>query len=338
MTTQTAAMVSDFYGKEVQKTEDLIFDACCVADYDLALLRPITNEVKERRYGCGSPLPPALSGCTVLDLGCGAGIDVYIAAQLVGPHGKVIGVDMTPEQLDIARRNLAPIMANIGYQTPNVEFLEGRIEEIPVPSGSVDVVISNCVINLSEDKERVFREIWRVLKPGGEFYIADIVADRRIPAHLKDDKRLYSECLSGAAYIGDLRRTMRRAGFEDTRVVKDRKLNDVIEGIYFSSVLLRGFKVALEDQCEDYGQVAVYRGTLPNAAQNFLLDLGHDFPAGAAVRVCKNTADMITQSRYSAHFAVSPEMFHMGLFDCGPKDGASTQELAQRPVASGACC
>ena len=323
MSTTTTAMVSQFYGEEVSKTEDLLFDACCVADYDLRLLGPITSEVKERRYGCGSPLPPLLEGRTVLDLGCGAGIDVFIAAQLVGPRGRVIGADMTPAQLEVARRNVAPIMANIGYAEPNVEFVDCRIEALPLPDASVDVVISNCVINLSEDKSAVFREIGRVLKPGGEFYIADIVSDRRIPARLAADRRLYSECLTGAAYMGDLTRIMRAAGFLDVRVVQDRPLRDVIEGIHFSSVLLRGFRLDLEDQCEDYGQVAVYRGTIPDRADRFALDGGHDFRAGEPVRVCKNTADMILGSRFAPHFAVSAEMFHMGLFDCSPKTAAT---------------
>lgn len=339
ITDTTSEFVSKFYGQEVQKTEDLIFDACCVADYDLSLLTPITNEVKERRYGCGSPLPELLNGLTVLDLGSGAGIDVFIAAQLVGPQGRVIGVDMTDEQLDIARRNVDPIMKNIGYEKSNVEFLKGRIEEIPVESGTVDVVISNCVINLSENKEAVFKEIWRVLKPGGEFYIADIVADRRIPARLAADERLYSECLTGAAYMGDLTRIMRRAGFQDVRVVKDRLLDDVIEGIHFSSATLRGFKIDLEDQCEDYGQVAVYRGTMPEHKASFALDLGHDFRAGDPMRVCKNTADMIQQSRFAPHFAVSAEMFHMGLFDCSPAVAESTTANAEADTGiTGSCC
>jgi len=310
--------LSEFYGKTVQKTEDLNFDACCVAEYDLALLRPITDEVKERRYGCGSPIPLALEGRTVLDLGCGAGIDCFIAAQLVGPSGRVIGVDMTDEQLEIARRNIAPIMENLGYTAPNVEFVKARIEELPIESNSMDVVISNCVINLSADKERVFAEIWRVLKPGGEFYISDIVADRRIPEHLIRDQRLYSECLSGAAYTGDLDRTMRRGGFNDVRAVSRRPLGDVIEGIYFDAVNLRGFKVALEEHCEDYGQVAVYRGTLPGRTTEFNLDLSHLFKAGRPERVCKNTADMLRQSRYAPYFVVSEELFHMGRFDCSP--------------------
>ena len=331
----TQEFLSEFYGKTVQKTEDLIFDACCVAEYDLALLGPITDEVKARRYGCGSPIPAVLDGCTVLDLGSGAGIDCFIAAQLVGPDGKVIGVDMTDEQLEVARRNIAPIMTNIGFERPNVEFRKGRIEEIPVDDASLDVVISNCVINLSSDKTTVFKEIWRALKPGGEFYISDIIADRRIPAALEADERLYSECLSGAAYFGDLRRTMRAAGFEDVRVVSERPLGDVIEGIHFSAVNLRGFKVALEDECEDYGQVAVYRGTIPNQEASFLLDSGHLFKAGKAERVCKNTADMLTQSRYSQHFVVSPELFHMGIFDCGPSDDAADDT---DQIVIGKCC
>jgi arsenite methyltransferase len=332
----TQEFVSEFYGKTVQKTEDLIFDACCVAEYDLALLGPITNEVKEKRYGCGSPIPAALEGCTVLDLGSGAGIDCFIAAQMVGPKGRVIGVDMTDEQLDIARRNIDPIMKNIGYETPNVEFLKGRIEEIPVESGTVDAVISNCVINLSTNKVQIFREILRILKPGGEFYISDIISDRRIPAHLQSNELLWSECLSGAAYFGDLVRIMREAGFNDVRVVSERPLNDTVEGVHFSAVNLRGFKVALEDQCEDYGQVAVYKGTIDGKAEGFTLDSGHYFRSGTAVRVCKNTADMLVGSRYAKHFAVSPEMFHMGIFDCSP-DAAETTDAEGNALISNCC-
>lgn len=318
----THDIVSAFYGREVEKTSDLIFDACCVADYTPSLLEPLTDEVKARRYGCGSPLPPLLEGTQVLDLGCGAGIDVFIAAQLVGERGHVVGVDMTSEQLEIARRNVLPIMRNIGCETPNVDFMEGKIESLPLEDGQIDVVISNCVINLSEDKEQVFSEIHRVLKHGGELFIADIVADRRIPAHLKADKRLYSECLSGAAYLTDLIRIMRDAGFSDARLVQCRSLSDVIEGIRFESVILRAFKLPLEEACEDYGQVAVYRGTIPNHSERLEFDLGHVFDAGRAVRVCKNTADMLLGSRFSEHFMVSPELGHLGTFDCVPAAAA----------------
>ena len=328
--------VSEFYGKTVKRTEDLVFDACCVTDYDPALLDAIPDEVKDRRYGCGSPIPPALEGATVLDLGSGAGIDCFVAAQLVGPTGEVIGLDMTAEQLDVARRNVAPFMEKAGFAEPNVRFIEGKIESIPLEDNSVDVVMSNCVINLSPAKDRVFSEIRRVLKPGGEFYIADIVADRRIPERLRKDALLYSECLSGAAYAGDLRRIMHAAGFEDVRTVKSRRLNEVVDGIHFDSIVLRGFKLPLEDACEDYGQVAVYRGTLTTLPNAFVLNTGHNFPSGAAVRICKNTADMLLGGRYAAHFEVSAPMSHMGPFECGPSE-TSSDTSEELPAATGCC-
>lgn len=325
--------VSRYYGQEIQRTQDLKYDACCVADYDPELLKNLTQEVLEKRYGCGSPLPDALAGQTVLDLGCGAGADCYIAAQLVGPTGEVIGLDMTPAQLEVARRNVAPHMANFGYASPNVRFVDGLIEEIPLPDHSVDVVISNCVINLSADKQRVFDEIWRVLKPGGELYIADIVADRRVPARLMQDQELWSECLVGAAYYKDLSRMMAAAGFNDVRTVSARRLADVVEGIGFESRLIRAFKLELESECEDYGQVAIYKGTIAEHASYWTLDLSHVFRAGQAVRVCKNTADMLKGSRFAGHFVVSEPLQHLGPFDCGAPD----EHLAELPLAARCC-
>ena len=320
--------VSTYYGETVQKTDDLDYAACCVSDYDEGLTANLTDEVLERRYGCGSPLPDGLAGRTVLDLGCGAGADCFMAAQLAGPEGRVIGLDMTDEQLAVARRNIDPHMDNFGFDEPTTEFIEGRIEEIPLEEESVDVVISNCVINLSPDKQSVFAEIWRVLEPGGEFYISDIVADRRVPERLQRDEKLWSECLTGALYTEDLRRVEARAGFADTRVVDARKTGDTIEGIHFTSQVRRGFKLDLEDRCEDYGQVAVYRGTLPGHSRSWALDEGHYFPAGEPVRVCKNTADMLTESRFAAHFQVSEPLSHLGLFE---ECANVPEEFEQRP-------
>ena len=166
-------------GAVIEKTEDLQYDACCVTQYDQALLEHLTEEVRSKRYGCGSPLPDAIFGLSVLDLGCGAGCDVFIAARLVGPAGRVVGVDMTGEQLAVAKRNIEPITRNPGFDRANVEFKLGEIESLDFPDDSFDCVISNCVINLSTDKSAVLKEIYRVLKPGGEFLISDIVADRR---------------------------------------------------------------------------------------------------------------------------------------------------------------
>lgn len=323
--------VSEFYGQTVRQTDDLDFDACCVADYDPELTAKLTDEVLERRYGCGSPIPELLAGRIVVDLGSGAGADCFIASQLVGADGSVIGVDMTDEQLEVARRNIDPHMDRFGYDEPNVEFRKGIIEDVPVDDGVADVVISNCVINLSDKKEQVFDEIARILKPGGEFYISDIVADRRIPGKLKENDKLWNECLSGAAYVEDLRRMMQRAGFADVRTVESRGPTDVVRGIRFYSRTLRGFQLDLEDRCEDYGQVAVYRGTIPGHPTGWKFDEHHYFGAGDPVRVCRNTATMLSESRFGPHFHVSEPLAHLGPFDCSdelsPTDkqsGAST--------------
>jgi len=332
-------VIQDYYGKQMQNTESLEHDACCVTDYDSKLLKHITKEVKARRFGCGSPIPDEAFGLTVLDLGCGSGIDVFIASRLVGPAGKVIGVDMTIEQLEIARRNVDPIMKNLGYDTPNVEFILGEIEALKISDDSVDCVISNCVINLSLDKDAVFHEIYRVLKPGGEFLIADIVSDRRIPKELKNNPKLYSECLTGADYEGDFIKKMNSAGFSDVRQTYRRVVDDVIEGIRFRSIVFRGFKIDIEEHCEDYGQVAVYNGSAAGKPEEYSLDLNHLFKAGQPVRICKNTADIITKSRLASMFHVSDEIAHLGAFDCSCA-GASEMAMQEHPpeAESFGCC
>jgi arsenite methyltransferase len=144
-------------------------------------LRPILNEIHteilDRFYGCGSPIPSALEGATLLDLGCGTGRDAYMLAKLVGPNGRVIGLDMTDEQLDVARRHIDYHMKKFGYASPNVDFREGFMEDLAaagIADNSIDLVVSNCVINLSPNKEKVFSEILRVLKPSGELYFSDV--------------------------------------------------------------------------------------------------------------------------------------------------------------------
>jgi ubiquinone/menaquinone biosynthesis C-methylase UbiE len=296
------------------------------------MLTHLTAEVRDRRYGCESPIPDLLDGRTVVDLGSGAGADCFIAARVVGEHGRVVGVDMTPELLDIARRNIEPICRNLGYATPNVEFRQGLIEELPLDDDFADVVISNCVINLSPEKERIFREVWRVLRPGGELYISDIVADRRIGPDFDPDPRLHSECLTGAAYLGDLHRILRRAGFLSVRLVVRRGIAEVVDGVHFESVIVRGFKLDLEDASEDYGQVAVYRGTIPGKARSYALDLDNVFAAGQAVRVCKNTADILSTERFARHFAVSAPIAHLGRF------GAAARPVVQGGAEAGGCC
>ncbi|MDR0308716.1 MAG: methyltransferase domain-containing protein, partial [Coriobacteriales bacterium] len=218
-------MVKEYYGKTLTSNKDLQTSACCCAEDSLpyearALLPKIADEIIERFYGCGSPLPPLLSDMTVLDLGCGTGRDVYLASGLVGSGGKVIGVDMTDEQLEVARKYEDYQREQFGYCCSNVQLIQGYIEDLAtcgIADDSVDVVISNCVINLSPAKRQVFEEIYRVLKPGGELYFSDVFADRRIPYEVSSNAIARGECLGGAMYVEDFRRLMERVGFTDFR-------------------------------------------------------------------------------------------------------------------------
>ena len=337
--------VRHYYGQVLQSSADLKTSACCSIDavpaYLRALLAGLHPEVLERFYGCGSPLPPALEGKTVLDLGCGSGRDCYLLSKLVGPTGRVIGVDMTPEQLQIAVRHREWHAERFGYG--NVDFLHGHIENlqaIGVEDNSIDVVVSNCVINLSPEKPRVLAEIFRVLKPGGELYFSDVFADRRIPADLRHDPVLIGECLGGALYWEDFRRILQTLGCPDVRKVKqnpvsidDPEVFAKIGMVRFDSVTVRAFKMPLEDRCEDFGQLAVYLGSIGEHPHHFDLDDHHHFETHRPLRVCGNTADMLANSRYGQHFRLwGDKTRHFGLFDCAPG--------AQSPTAGSdaACC
>ncbi|MBI2301247.1 MAG: methyltransferase domain-containing protein [Armatimonadetes bacterium] len=343
--------IQTYYGRVLNGSSDLQTSACCCNGEGLtpsvrSALAEIDDEILTRFYGCGSPLPPALEGCTVLDLGCGTGRDAFIASCLVGPTGRVIGVDMTAEQLDVARRHVRHQTARFGYTAPNVEFRQGYIEELAalgIADNSVDVVISNCVVNLSPDKRAVFSEVFRVLKPGGELYFADVFAGRRVPAAFHTDPVLHGECLAGAMYREDFRRLLRDLGCLDYRTVTSRPIalnSPAVEArigmIDFYSETVRAFKLeGLEDLCEDYGQVAVYRGTIPDWPHHFDLDDHHRLITGKSMLVCGNTAAMLQETRFGRHFTVSGDRsVHFGPFDCAPAAGRPERPESQ----GGACC
>lgn len=176
--------------------------------------------------GCGNPtgIASLRAGETVLDLGSGAGFDAFLAARAVGATGRVIGVDMTPEMLQRARANQQRDRVH------NVEFRLGEIENLPVADRSVDVVLSNCVINLSPDKARVFAEAFRVLRPGGRLAISDIVAVRPMPAEVRADVALYTGCVAGAASVAELQAMLAAAGFRDVRIEPKSELQPVVDG------------------------------------------------------------------------------------------------------------
>lgn len=348
---QTLEYVRDYYGRILRSSADLKTTACCVAEAlppEIArIVLDVHPEVREKFYGCGVIAPTEIQGRTVLDLGCGTGRDVYVLSRLVGPQGRVIGIDMTDEQLAVARRHQDHQARVFGYSTSNVTFVKGLIEDLEgagIASSSIDVVVSNCVINLSPAKERVFAEIFRVLKPGGELHFSDVFVDRRLPASFMEDQVLLGECLGGAHYSEDFRRQLMRVGCADYRVltrsplaITNPEVRAKTGNARFASHTVRAFKLALEDRCEDYGQVAYYRGTLPEAPHAYTLDDHHHFETDRPLLVCSNTAMMLTGTRLASHFRVVGDLStHYGLFPCGP---APVTVPAQAPACGpGGCC
>ena len=325
--------VQDYYGKQLQSSADLQTNACCdqaPPEHLKPLLARLHDEVVSRYYGCGLVAPEQLQGMRILDLGSGSGRDVYLLSALVGEHGEVVGVDMTDEQLAVANRHLDYHRDAFGYANSNVRFLKGYIEELDqldLQDGYFDIVISNCVINLSTDKAKVISDVKRLLKPGGEFFFSDVYADRRIPASLAKDPVLYGECLSGALYWNDFINLGKRCGFADPRLVESRPLtieNPTIEktlgNIRFYSATYRLFNIdSLEPACEDYGQAVVYKGTLTNSPHRFALDDHHWIETGKVFPVCGNTWLMLEKSRFAAHFDFIGNFdTHYGIFEgCG---------------------
>src|SRR5205823_5840528 len=292
---------------------------CCPVDYDADLLKVIPQEVIERDYGCGDPSRYLREGETVLDLGSGTGKICFIAAQIVGRNGKIIGVDMTDEMLDVARRN-APIVAErIGYA--NIEFRKGRIQDLAldlelldrqlqsnpitnaasflaahelaeelrvkhplIASDSVDVVVSNCVLNLVEPKSKrqLFEEIFRVLKKGGRAVISDIVSDEEVPEELQSDPELWSGCISGALTEEGFLQAFEHAGFYGIQILKrDAQPWRTVQGIEFRSVTIEAFK-GKQGECFERNQAVIYRGPF----KEVLDDDGHRMQRGKPYAVC----------------------------------------------------
>lgn len=326
--------VKDYYGKELQGSADLKTDACCTMDTPPAWLKDrmskVHPEVSGRYYGCGLVAPDLLKGARILDLGSGSGHDSYILAGLVGESGEVVGVDMTDEQLAVANEYHQYHADQYGYAKPNTRFLKGyleKLDELDLEPGSFDVIVSNCVINLSQDKEAVLRHAYNLLKPGGELYFSDVYADRRVPEELVNDPVLYGECLSGALYWNDFYGFAKKVGFLDPRLVTDRELqitNDEVEAkighIKFFSATYRLFKLpALETHCEDYGQAVIYKGGIENAEDVFELDAHHYIQKGKIFPVCGNTWHMLKGTRFEKHFEFIGDFSrHYGIFEgCG---------------------
>jgi SAM-dependent methyltransferase len=344
-------VVKEYYGKVLKTNADLKTSACCGPEALPPHIRPLAAnvhpEVSAKYYGCGLIAPAALKGRRILDLGSGSGRDAFILAQLVGPEGEVVGVDMTDEQLATARGHAAWHMERFGYARPNVRFLQGYIEQLGdlgLAPGSFDVIVSNCVVNLSVDKPAVLKGAFDLLKPGGELYFSDVYSDRRLPKALSQDPELYGECLGGALYWNDFLPMAKQAGFLDPRLVTSRPLDITSEAIKpklgaakFFSATYRLFKLeGLEPLCEDYGQAVIYKGTLPEEPDAFELDGHHLIERGKVFPVCGNTWRMLADTRFAPHFDfIGDFSTHYGIF---PGCGTSIPFATGTATASGGSC
>lgn len=328
---------------------------CCPVTYDPKYLAVIPREILDKDYGCGDPSRYVREGDTVLDLGSGGGKICYIAAQIAGPKGRVLGVDFNPEMLALARKYQAEVAGRIGFD--NVKFLRGRIQDLAVPLDeadaylkanpvrssddlrrfedfqarlrkaaplisreSVDVIISNCVLNLvrEEDREQLFREMFRVLKRGGRVAISDIVSDEPVPEKMKRDPGLWSGCIAGAFTEAAFLAAFERAGFHAIALDKyDPRPWKTIRGIEFRSVTVAARK-GKQGPCWERNQAVLYKGPWKKVED----DDGHALLRGQRMAVCDKTYRILTGEPYAAEVVPVPPIKEVSLrrakpFACG---------------------
>ncbi len=352
--TNNGALESAVNERYARAAQDRVEELCCPVEYDPKFLDMIPDEIKERDYGCGDPSRFVHEGDIVLDLGSGAGKICYIAAQIVGAEGRVIGIDANDEMLALARKYQLSIGESIGYH--NIEFRKGRIQDLrldlalvdsylsenPVASAtdlarfhdyssaikierplvadeSVDLVVSNCVLNLvrNEDKEQLFSEMFRVVRRGGRVAISDIVSDESVPVELQGDPELWSGCISGAYREDSFLEAFDRAGFYGMEIVKrDEKPWRTIQGIEFRSISVVAYK-GKQGPCWECKQAVVYRGPW----RKVIDDDGHVLERGRRMAVCDKTFRIYNREPYTRDLlAVEPyeviPLEQAAAFDC----------------------
>ncbi|GAA5315094.1 MAG: methyltransferase domain-containing protein [Candidatus Pelagadaptatus aseana] len=366
-------LVSERYAEGAKAKQEAL---CCPVDYDTSLLKLLPQEIIDRDYGCGDPSRYVREGDTVLDLGSGGGKICYMAAQLVGKDGFVIGVDMTDDMLELARSHQPEMAAKLGGD--RVSFRKGFIQDLAldvdamnqfladnpvtdvdsmlalenwktqqrinqplVADNSVDLVVSNCVLNLvaQQDRVQMLSEIFRTLKPGGRVAISDIVCDELVPAHLQADAELWSGCISGAFHEQEFMQAFIDAGFVGVRYDKwEAEPWQVVEGIEFRSVTLTAIKPS-RDNLYDAGQALLYRGPFQQVED----DLGNTFVRGQRTAVSKRTYDLLTSEDYQSEFVgMSPaEEQNLGCF-CKPagtlRPATETKGGSHTGESGSGCC
>jgi arsenite methyltransferase len=358
-----------------------VAELCCPVDYDPRYLAVIPAEVIERDYGCGDPSKHLAAGETVLDLGSGTGKICFIASQVVGAEGRVIGVDMTPHMLEVARRNAPLVAAKTGFA--NVVFRRGRIQDLAldldrleqalaalpidsvdrliafeeeaarlrreeplIASESIDVVVSNCVLNLVEGglKDQLFAELYRVLRSGGRAVISDIVCDEECPQSMQDDPELWSGCISGALTESGFLAAFERAGFHGIRIL-ERQIEpwQTVEGIEFRSLTVEAFK-GKEGPCWERNQAVIYKGPFKEVVD----DDDHRMVRGERYAVCDKTYNLYRQEPYRGLFEFVEPRVEVPLAEAAPFDCSRTVRRHPRETkgedyevtraAEGRCC
>lgn len=276
-------------------------------------LKKVHPEISARYYGCGLVVPECLEGCRILDLGSGSGRDCYMLSQLVGEKGHITGIDMTEDQLDVARTYVDYHVKEFGYKKPNVSFVQGYIEaltEAGLEKSSFDIIISNCVVNLSPDKKRVLAEAYSVLKDGGELYFSDVYSSGRLTDEIKNHKVLWGECLGGALWWKDLLQLAEEVGFSPPRLVTasvitvdNKVLQDILADFKFVSATYRLFKIPKGNTkpCQ-----VIYNGSITGVEDSFQFDCQYTFKVDNVVEVDGEVATILTQSRFKEDFTFQP--------------------------------
>ena len=368
--------VQDRYGAAAKSLE---VELCCPVDYDPQYLKVIPQEVLDRDYGCGDPSQYVKKGETVLDLGSGGGKICFIASQVVGEAGKVIGVDRNRDMLDLARKSQAEVTSKTGLN--NIDFRCGSIQDLAlnlekvesflqknkvqtredlflleeendrlrkeeplVEDNSIDVVVSNCVLNLvnEEDRQSMFKELFRVVKVGGRVAISDIVCDEDVPDHQKKDPELWSGCISGAFREDLFLKAFADDGFYGVEMVKRDEIPwKTVEGIEYRSVTVVAYK-GKQGPCKEAHQAVIYPGPWSEVRD----DDGHIFKRGERVAVCAKTFGLLTAKPYSSQIVplppykeVAPEK--MGDFECQGyvlRDPKTTKAGGEPKKTNSECC
>uniref|UniRef100_A0A4W5QYU1 Arsenite methyltransferase n=1 Tax=Hucho hucho TaxID=62062 RepID=A0A4W5QYU1_9TELE len=349
--------VKDYYGKTLKKTSDLKSNACLapsqpIPAFILKALKKIHPEVTAKYYGCGLVVPECLEGCRLLDLGSGSGRDCYMLSQLVGEKGHVTGIDMTEDQLEVARKYVDHHTQEFGYEKPNVDFVQGYIEaleEAVLKENSFDIIISNCVVNLSPDKRKVLSDAYRVLKDGGELYFSDVYSSSKLSDEIKNHKVLWGECLGGALWWEDLVRLAQEVGFSPPRLVTanvitvdNKELEAILVDYKFVSATYRLFKIP---KISNKGSLVIYNGNITGFEESLEFDAQYTFKVDEVVEVDGEVASILSHSRFAEEFTLQPPGVPAGCTVRKPKVGTVNPfelvlQLGSATVSSatGGCC